>query len=74
MVLELLAFSIRRIQMFGFGWNAHFDTDLSSPAMLHNLVGFVFLKAFPTVSSPFKLIIVGDPGTTGTCGFSLLGH
>jgi hypothetical protein len=48
-----------------------------TPAMLHNLVGFVFLKAFTTVSlcsPPFKLIIVGDPGTIGTCGFSLLGH
>ncbi len=43
-----------------------------TPAMLHNLVGFVFLKAFPTVDhcrgSPFKVNVVGDPGTTGTRG------
>jgi hypothetical protein len=37
-----LSFSIRRIQMFEFGWNTHFDTDLSSNSCdVHNLVGFV---------------------------------
>jgi hypothetical protein len=48
-----------------------------TPAILHNPVGFVFLKAIPTeslCSPPFKLIIVSDPGTTGTCAFSLLGN
>jgi hypothetical protein len=49
-----------------------------TPAMLHNLVSFVFLKAFPTVDncrgSPFKVNIVGDPGTTGTCGLTFVGR
>jgi hypothetical protein len=49
-----------------------------TPAMLHNLVGFVFLKAFTTVDHcpppAFKLIIVGDPGITGTCGLTFVGR
>jgi hypothetical protein len=47
-------------------------------AMLHTLVAFVFLKAFTTVDHcpppAFKLIIVGDPGTTGTCGLTFVGR